>query len=86
MEGLTSLQQTILVSVQENPGQFSRSGLAKLLVGSSSSRAGDLSNHPAYGRLSGYGRKAITFEIDILIQQQYLALDRQQKLVLTPGS
>lgn len=78
---LTPLQQTILEVVQVEPGRFSRSELAKLLVGSKSTRWASLSEHPNYSRLAGHGRKAITFEIDILIQQNYLALDGGQKLI-----
>jgi hypothetical protein len=78
---LTPLQQKILEVVREEPGRFSRSELAKLLVGSKSARLASLSEHPHYGRLAGHGRKAITFEIDIFIQQNYLALEGGQKLV-----
>jgi hypothetical protein len=80
---LTSVQETILASAGRCPGHYSRSGLAKLLVGSGSSRAAGLANDPDFGRLSGHGRKAITFEIDILLQQGYLALDHYQHV--TPG-
>ena len=82
---LTPVQQTILACVQSQTGRFSRSGLAKLLVGSHSSRAVDLSENPEFGRLTGHGRKEITSEIDILLQQGYLALNRDQNIVLAPA-
>ncbi len=81
---LSPIQQAILTSVQARPGQFTRSELAKLLVGSHSTRTATLQSLPDYGRLSGHGRKAITFEIDILIQQGFLALDNHDKLVPSP--
>ena len=82
---LTPVQETILASAGRNPGRYTRSSLAKLLVGSGSSRAAGLVNDPDYGRLSGHGRKAITFEIDILIQQSYLKLDQHQHVVPGPN-
>lgn len=84
LEQFNSSQQTILDCVRQWPSQFGRSSLAKLLAGSHSSRAADLADHPAYGRLADRGRKAITFEIDILLQQGYLAQDRNGYLVPTP--
>ena len=81
---LTMLQETILVVAGRNPGHLTRSGLAKLLAGSGSSRVASLTNDPNYGRLADHGRKAITFEIDILIQQGYLDLDPHQHVI--PGS
>ncbi len=72
---LSSIQQTILACVSAEPGQWSRSSLAKLLAGSRTRRSPDLSTHPEYGRLTGHGRKAITFEVDILLQQGFLSLD-----------
>ena len=81
---LTPIQETILSVAGRNPGRLTRSGLAKLLVGSQSSRATGLSADPDYGRLSDHGRKAITFEIDILIQQSYLVLDQNQHVMPGP--
>jgi hypothetical protein len=52
-----------------------------LLAGSRSTRAGVLADNPYYGRLSDHGRKAITFEIDILLQQGFLELDLEDRLV-----
>lgn len=75
---LTPLQQTILDVVCKYPGQFSRSGLAKMLVGAKSWQNTDF---PEYGRLSKYRRKDIGYQVDILLQQAYLQLDPQNYLV-----
>ena len=80
---ITSVQETILFVAGRNPGRYSRSGLAKLLAGSGSSRAAALKDDPDFGRLADHGRKTITFEIDILLQQGYLDLDHNQHII--PG-
>ncbi len=85
MSELTAVQQAILACACRNSGRFSRSGLAKLLVGSGSSQTAGLAHDPDYGRLANHGRKAITFEIDILIQQGYLALDHNRYIVPGPN-
>jgi len=77
----TPIQTTILACVRARPGQLTRSGLAKLLVGSSSARVADLSDDPHFGRLAGQGRKAITVDIDILLQQGHLALNPSGRLI-----
>ncbi|MFQ5420955.1 MAG: hypothetical protein ACE5EY_11415 [Anaerolineae bacterium] len=74
---LTPLQQTLLDVVRKYPGRFSRSGLAKMLVGARSWQGRE---YPEFGRLAGYGRKQITGEIDSLLQQKFLAEDGRQKI------
>lgn len=76
---LTLLQRAILDIVRKYPGQFSRSGLAKMLVGAKSWQDMDF---PEYGRFAGHGRKEITFDIDILLQQGYLVQDVQNHLLM----
>lgn len=66
------------------PGVYTRSALAKMLVGSESSRVAEYTNQPFFGRLSDHGRKEITFEIDILLQQGYLEINSGKKIVLAP--
>lgn len=66
------------------PGVYTRSALAKMLVGSESSRVADFTDQPFFGRLSDYGRKEITFEIDILLQQGYLEINSEGKIKLAP--
>ena len=85
-ERLTPVQETILSAAGRCPGCYSRSALAKLLVGSGSSRVAGQADDPDFGRLSGHGRKAITFEIDTLLQQSYLALDHNQNVMPGPNS
>ncbi len=79
------MQQAILACLGDHPGQYSRSGVAKLLAGSQSSRASAMVQSPYYGRLAGHGRKEITFQVDMLLQQGYLALDHQGLLYTAPG-
>ena len=74
---LTPVQQTILEVVGKYPGRFTRSGLAKMLVGA---RSWQEREYPEYGRLAGHGRKAITFDIDTLVRRGGLALDGFQRL------
>ena len=77
LEQLSSLQRTLLDIVRKYPGRFSRSGLAKMLVGAKSWQDRE---YPEYGRFAGYGRKNITCQIDILVQQSYLRLDGRNRL------
>ncbi|GAB4526215.1 MAG: hypothetical protein Kow0063_00190 [Anaerolineae bacterium] len=75
----------ILAAVADLPGLLSRSGLAKLLVGSPAERVAPYRDHPLYGALyPTWGRQELTAEIDRLIAQGYL-LDRQGRLRLPPG-
>jgi len=78
---LTPVQQVILDNVRGDPGRFTRSSLAKLLVGSKSSRLGELVEHPDFGRLGQYGRKEISNQIEILMQQGFLDENSQSRLV-----
>ncbi len=79
----TPLQQAILDTVRKYPGQFTCSGLAKMLVGARSWQ--DMS-FPEYGRYAGHGRKNLTFDIEVLMQQSYLRLDDRQHLVSAASS
>jgi hypothetical protein len=80
---LTSLQQAIINVVLKYPGQFSRSGLAKMLVGAKSWQD---TNFPEYGRFSSHRRKDVGYQIEILLQQHYLRLDAYERLVPNPSS
>ena len=71
-----------MAAVRQYPGQFSRSGLAKMLVGA---RSWQEIGYPEYGRFASYGRKEITYQIDILLQQGFLELDGQERLIATAG-
>jgi uncharacterized protein YpbB len=78
---LTEIQQIILDCVRANPGQFSRSGLAKLLTGSTSKRTEHVRDHCYFGRLSQFGRKQLTHDIEVLLQQGFLKLDRFEHVI-----
>jgi hypothetical protein len=71
-----------LAAARQYPGHFSRSGLAKMLVGA---RSWQETDYPEYGRFASYGRKEITYQIDILLQQGFLELDGQERLIATSG-
>lgn len=75
---LTPLQQTILSAVRYYPGRFTRSGLAKMLVGTKSSPDADL---PEFGSFATRSRKSVTYDIDVLLQQGYLEMDGYQRLI-----
>lgn len=78
---LTDVHQLILACVKSLPGQLPRSGVAKLLVGSSSKRITRFKTHPYYGQLANYTRKAITRKVDSLIERGYLTLDGRKVTV-----
>jgi hypothetical protein len=78
MMQLIPLQQAILDVVGKYPGQFSRSGLAKMLVGAKSWQERDF---PEYGRFAQYRRKEIGFQVEVLLQQGYLEMDGRSCLV-----
>ncbi|MCP4540489.1 MAG: RecQ family ATP-dependent DNA helicase [Chloroflexi bacterium] len=79
---LTETHQIILNCVQSIPGQLPRSGVAKLLVGSSSKRMDSFKTHPHYGQMAGHTRKAITQQVDVLIERGDLALDSHNKVTV----
>ncbi|MCP4536733.1 MAG: RecQ family ATP-dependent DNA helicase [Chloroflexi bacterium] len=79
---LAEMHQIILNCAQSLPGQLPRSGVAKLLVGSSSKRIDSFKTHPDYGRLTGHTRQAITHQIDVLIERGDLILDSHNKVTV----
>ncbi len=84
--GLTEsgeVQGAILSCVQSLSGQLPRSGIAKLLVGSKSTRVGEFRAHPFFGTFSGWTRQAVLGEVDRLIETRVLAVDEHGKVV--PG-
>jgi hypothetical protein len=72
------LQEAILTAVGQYPGQFSRTGLAQMLVGAKSWQD---TSFPEYGRYAQYHRKDISYQIEILLQQAYMQVDGQNCLV-----
>jgi hypothetical protein len=79
---LTPLQKEIIVVVGRYPGQFTRSSLSKLLVGAKSWKD---RHYPEYRLYPGFGRKEMDYQIEILIQQSFLALDTQRCLIPLVG-
>ena len=79
------VHQIILACVRSLPCHLPRSGVAKLLVGSSSARVAAYRVHPHYGRLAPHTRRAITLEVDALIQQGDLALDEHGRVTVGQG-
>ena len=79
---LTSLQKEIIVVVGSYPGQFTRSSLSKMLVGAKSWKD---RSYPQYRLYPGFGRKEMDYQIEILIQQSFRALDGQQCLIPAGG-
>ena len=75
---LTSVQQTILDVVRKYPGRFSRSGLAKMLVGAKSWQD---TSFPEYGRFSQHRRKDVGYQVEVMLQQGQLQLDGRDCLI-----
>ncbi|HJW89483.1 MAG TPA: RecQ family ATP-dependent DNA helicase [Anaerolineales bacterium] len=76
------ITKAILACVEELPGRFPRSGVAKLLVGSKSVRVENYINHPIYNRLAGLSRSKVMTQIDKLLTSGQLAKDYHGKIVL----
>ena len=83
VQSLTPLQQAILDAVRRYPGQFSPSGLAKMLVGAKSWQDKGV---PEYGRFAKVQRKDVGFQVEILIQQGHLGKDGSQRLIVNANS
>ncbi len=75
---LTPVQQAILDVVRKYPGRFSRSGLAKMLVGAKSWQD---TSFPEYGRFSQHRRKDVGYQVEVMLQQGQLQLDGRDCLI-----
>ena len=75
---LTPVQQAILDVVRQYPGRFSRSGLAKMLVGAKSWQD---TSFPEYGRFSQHRRKDVGYQVEVMLQQGQLQLDGRDCLI-----
>ena len=75
---LTPMQQAILDVVRKYPGRFSRSGLAKMLVGAKSWQD---TSFPEYGRFSQHRRKDVGYQVEVMLQQGQLQLDGRDCLI-----
>jgi ATP-dependent DNA helicase RecQ len=80
--GQSEIHQIILACVRSLTGRLPRSGVAKLLVGSSSRRVAAFRTHPHYGRLANFTRSAITRYVDALIGRGDLVLDEHRKVIV----
>jgi hypothetical protein len=75
---LTPVQQAIIDVVHKYPGRFSRSGLAKMLVGAKSWQDTGFSE---YGRFSQHRRKDVDYQVEVMLQQGHLQLDGRDCLI-----
>ena len=75
---LTPVQQAILDVVRKYPGRFSRSGLAKMLVGAKSWQD---TSFPEDGRFSQHRRKDVGYQVEVMLQQGQLQLDGRDCLI-----
>ena len=78
-------ERLILQCVADLPHRLPRSGVAKLLVGSSSKHVKAYRMHPLFSRLSGFQRGAVMRQVDRLIGRGWLRLDDHRHLALTPA-
>jgi len=78
-------ERLILQCVADLPHRLPRSGVAKMLVGSSSKHVKAYRMHPLFGRLSGFRRGAVMRQVDRLIERGWLRLDDHCHLALTPA-
>ena len=74
------VQQAILRCVSALPGKLPRSGVAKLLVGSESTRIADHVNYPEYGRFSNLPRHIVMADVDKLLAEGKVWLDEERHL------
>ncbi len=79
----TEAIDAILECVRALPGELPRSGVAKLLVGSTSQRVEKFASHPLYDRLSNRNRSDVTLQVDVLLEMGYLQQDKSGHLILT---
>ncbi|RLE29426.1 hypothetical protein DRJ54_04650, partial [Candidatus Acetothermia bacterium] len=83
IETFSTIHWAVLECVAAFPERLPRSGVARLLVGSSSQRVAAYREHPLFGRLRGRRRDTVMAEVDVLLSWGYLARGRKGYLVLT---
>lgn len=79
------ITRAILECVSALPGKLSRSGVAKLLVGSRSKRVEEYHTHPTFNRLSGRSRVEVIKKVDRLLACGRLAKDERSYLIIGGG-
>jgi len=80
---LVYIQRIIVACVRDNPGRLNRNELAKLLAGSDALEMKKWAGNRWNGRLHGLTSNSVTEDVDILLQQGYLALDSYGRVI--PG-
>ena len=75
---LSPIQSVILGFVRDSSISVKRSEIAKILVGSQSVRTVDFQQSEWFGRLSQFKRKTILQDVDILVEQGFLSIDRDK--------
>ena len=78
----TEVTDAILECVYAMPGQLPRSGVAKLLVGSTSERVAEFQSHPLYNRLAGRSRNDVLGQVDAMLEAGMLAQNDKGHLIL----
>jgi len=76
------IRNSILECVRSFPGELPRSGVAKILVGSSSSRIEKFTSHPLYNKLAGHSRSNIMAVIDAMLQEELIIQDEDRHLLI----
>lgn len=77
-----NITRTIIECVRAIPGKLTRSGVAKLLIGSKSGRLEDLRSNPFFNKLSGYHRYEILGYIDRMLANGQLTKNESGYLTL----
>jgi len=75
------IREVIMQCADSISGQLSRTGIARILVGSMSKRVTRWRDHPLYGKLRGRKRSELMREIDELIEEGHLSFDNDRNLI-----
>jgi ATP-dependent DNA helicase RecQ len=70
------IRELIIQCVRSLPGQLPRSGIAKILVGSTSERVQEFQNHPLYRQLPDISRSKVIQVIDEMLEQGILTKNK----------
>lgn len=80
---LSYIQRVVLAFLQEHTTPLKRSEIAKILIGSQSIRTADFRESDYFGRLAKFKRKTILQDVDILVEQGFLRVDRDKVVSFT---
>ena len=70
------IRELIIQCVRSMPAQLPRSGIAKILVGSTSERVQEFQNHPLYRQLPNISRAKVMLVIDEMLEQGILTKNK----------